>query len=197
MDPIKKSFGDLYDQLEVVEADLTDADSLAEAIAGSTHVVHVASPFPAERPKDEMELIKPAVEGTMAVLKACRANRIKRLVVTSSCAAIQDVDPADAPDVFDESVWSNPDRPQGMTAYAKSKVLAEKAAWEYCEGLPAEEKIELVTILPGFVVGPSLCGPGFTSSKAILFIMSGKGLPRMSFPVVDVREVALAHLKAV
>ena len=84
-----------------------------------------------------------------------------------------------------------------MTPYAKSKVLAEKAAWEFCESLPEDEKIELATVLPGFVVGPSLCGPGFTSEKAILYIMSGKGIPRISMPMVDVRDCAMAHLKAI
>jgi len=97
---------------------------------------------------------------------------------------------------FTEELWSNPEK-QGISPYAKSKVLAEKAAWDFCENLPADEKIELVTILPGLVIGPALCGPGFTSAKAIQFIMSGMGLPRISVSVVDVRDCALAHLRAI
>ena len=111
MDPIKKSFGDLYDQLEIVEADLMNEESLANAIAGSTFVVHVASPYPAKKPKDENEVIRPAVDGTMAILRACRTNKVKRVVITSSCAAIMDVADEDRPDgAYDESLWSNPDR---------------------------------------------------------------------------------------
>ena len=174
-----------------------DDSSLAKAIEGSTYVVHVASPYPSTQPKNENELIEPAVQGTMAILNACRTNKVKRLVITSSMASVIYPSEEDYPDdKFTEEMWTNPDK-QGLSAYAKSKVLAEKAAWDFCEKLPADEKIELVTILPGFVIGPSLCGPGFTSAKAIQFIMSGRGLPRMSFAVVDVRDCAMAHLKAI
>ena len=86
-----------------------------------------------------------------------------------------------------------------MDPYEKSKVLAEKAAWDFHEGLPEDEKFELVTICPGFVLGPILCGPGFASGRAIEAVVNGEypGLPRVSFPVVDVREIAQAHLQAV
>ena len=86
-----------------------------------------------------------------------------------------------------------------MDPYEKSKVLAEKAAWDFFNGLPEDDRFELVTICPGFVLGPILCGPGFASGRAIEAVVTGEypGLPRVSFPIVDVREVALAHLRAV
>ena len=86
--PIREGIGELFDQLELVEADLLDEESLIKAVEGSTYVLHVASPFVLEEPKDENVLIKPAVEGTLAVMKAAKASKTKRVVVTSSIAAI-------------------------------------------------------------------------------------------------------------
>ena len=122
-------------------------------------------------------------------------------MITSSIDAIVHPAEADKPEggVFSESCWSNPNRPGGMDPYEKSKVLAEKAAWDFVDGLPEDKRFELVTICPGFVLGPILCGPGFASGRAIEAVMLGEypGLPRVSFPIVDVREIALAHLRAV
>ncbi len=88
IEPLKKAFGEYFDQLELVEADLLDENSLMKACSGSTYIVHTASPFPIENPRHEDELIKPAVEGTLAIMKAARANKVKRVVITSSIAAI-------------------------------------------------------------------------------------------------------------
>jgi len=112
---------------------LLDAESLHKAIAGSTYVVHTASPF--FFPKNEEDVIKPAVDGTIAVLKACSASNVKRLVITSSTAAILGMAAEDKPDLetgfYDESCWSNPARKEGLGGYPKSKTLAERAAWDY------------------------------------------------------------------
>ena len=88
--PLKDAFGEYFDKLELVEADLGNEESLANAIAGSTYVVHTASPFPLQNPKNEMELIKPAVDGTLFVMKACRAHKVKRIVITSSMVTMMD-----------------------------------------------------------------------------------------------------------
>lgn len=196
--PLKKAFGDYFEMLELVEADLLDEDSMIKAIEGSTYVVHVASPFVVEKPKDEDELIKPAVNGTLSAMKACRATNAKRIVITSSVVAIAGCKEADRPEngIFTEENWT--DIENSESAYEKSKTLAEKAAWQYIEELPDDEKFEVVTINPALIVGPSLCGPGFTSQKIIADLVNGKypGLPKITMGIVDVREVAEAHLKA-
>ena len=102
-----------------------------------------------------MTLIRPAVEGTKTVLEACKATGVRRVSITSSAASVVECDPADAPDVFDESIWSNPDR-LGLGAYERSKTLAERAAWDFVEKLPEGQKIELTTVCPGMVLGPTL-----------------------------------------
>ena len=134
MDPIKKAFGELFGQLDVVEADLLDAESVVNAIAGSTYVVHTASPYILGEIKDEENmLMKPAVEGTTNVLKGCtEAGTVKRLVITSSCAAIGYPMKKDYPanSTFDESNWSDLNS-EGFHPYRKSKTVAERTAWEY------------------------------------------------------------------
>ena len=151
LEPLRDAFGDFFNEIELVEADLLNDVSLSAAIEGSTYVVHVASPcFMGD---DESQLITPAVEGTLSVMRACKDNRVKRCVITSSCASILYRErPAG---LYDETHWSDPNFPD-ISVYAKSKVLAEKAAWDFLASLPEAEKFELVTILPGFVLGPSL-----------------------------------------
>ena len=198
--PIRESFGELFDQLELVEADLLNEASLLEAISGSTYVMHVASPFVIEKPKHEDELIKPAVEGTLAVMKAAHQGKVKRVIVTSSIAAIIGVSPENAPDdyTYTEDHWTDVNSQIGKDAYMKSKTLAEKAAWDFLKDLPEEERFEMATINPSFVVGPSLCGPGYTSMKIVADTVTGKhpGMIKVMMNFVDVRDVAVAHIKA-
>lgn len=101
--------GDLYANLEIVQADLLDEESLTRAIVGATYVVHTASPFTLAPPKNADDLVKPALEGTMAVCRACFTNKVKRLVITSSGAAVIDMKSEDRPDVFTEESWSDPE----------------------------------------------------------------------------------------
>ena len=145
--------------------------------------------------------MKPAVEGTTNVLAGCSdAGTVKRLVITSSCAAIgypmnKDY-PADS--TFDESWWSNLNS-EGFHPYRKSKTVAEKAAWEYQEKLPADKKFEIVTICPSFIMGPSIaCGDALSENFA-KGIVTGttKSLTKKAMGMVDVRDCALAHLNAV
>jgi nucleoside-diphosphate-sugar epimerase len=139
-------------ELELVEADLTDEASWLQAVKGCTLVLHTASPFPAERPKHENELIEPAVNGTLFVLRACvqEGSLVKRVVLTSSVAAV-------AQEVFENGrTYSEEDWPRAdeLTPYPKSKVLAEQAAWRFLE--ERREKglacFELSVINPGFVM---------------------------------------------
>ncbi|XP_064638473.1 uncharacterized protein LOC135494439 isoform X2 [Lineus longissimus] len=184
-------------KLELVEADLLKAETWEPAIKGCDYVIHVASPFPNAQPKDEKEVIEPAVEGTKNVLKACVVEKVKRVVLTSSCVAVSGGLTANDPEkVFAEEDWSDPEKV--TEAYTKSKTLAEKAAWDYVKELSVEDKIEIATINPGYVLGPVVHGTAGTSTELCrrLLERSMPACPRLNFPIVDVRDVALAHIKA-
>nr|KAG5693546.1 hypothetical protein BaRGS_019872 [Batillaria attramentaria] len=133
-------------KLELVEADLMDAESWSPAVKDMTYVIHVASPVPFTHPKNEDELIKPAVEGTLNVLRACaKVPSVKRVVLTSSCAAVgSDNRGPDAP-LLCEKDWTDIAK---ADAYGKSKILAERAAWDFVEKLAGAEKFELAVINP-------------------------------------------------
>lgn len=182
------------DALSFVAADLTKDDGWAEAVAGCRYVHHVASPLPASKPKHEDDLIVPAREGTLRVLHASRDAGVERVILTSSFVAIgYGHPPQSAP--FDETSWSNLDSP-GISAYAKSKTLAERAAWEFLrrEGGP----MELTVINPVGVFGP-VFGPDFSASILIVKRFLDGSIPfcpRLYFGTVDVRDVADLHLRA-
>lgn len=184
---------DAGERLSFFAADLGNDAGWAEAVAGCDYVLHVASPFPAAAPKNEDELIVPARDGAVRVLRAARDAKVKRVVLTSSFAAIGYGHP-DRSEPFDESVWSNPDSPIG--AYPKSKTLAERAAWDFIER--EGEGLELAVVNPVGVFGPIL-GPDYSTSVAFIKrMLDGKfpGYPRLYFGTVDVRDVADLHLRA-
>lgn len=164
-----------------------------EAVEGMQYVLHVASPFPPRSPRREDDLIVPAREGTLRVLRAARDAGVKRVVVTSSFAAIgYGHRPQQAP--YDETYWSNVDAP--VAAYVKSKTLAERAAWQFIA--EQGEGLELAAVNPVAVLGPVL-GPDFSTSIDLVRRMLSGGMPaapRLAFGVVDVRDVAALHLKA-
>jgi dihydroflavonol-4-reductase len=174
-------------------ADLTSDAGWTEAVAGCDFVLHVASPFPADEPKNADELIIPAREGALRVLRASRDAGVKRVVLTSSFAAIGYGHPnTDRP--FSEEDWTDPTA--DVSAYVKSKTLAERAAWDFV----AHEggSLELSVINPVGVVGPVL-GPDYsTSIMLVQKLMDGAvpGVPRLAFGIVDVRDVADLHLRA-
>jgi nucleoside-diphosphate-sugar epimerase len=176
------------------EADLLSDAGWREAVDGCDFVLHVASPFPLQQPKRESDLIVPACGGTLRVLRAARDAKVSRVVLTSSFAAIgYGHPPADRR--FTEADWTDPDGP-GVTAYVKSKVLAEQAAWDL---IAAEGSgLELSAVNPVAVLGP-LLGPDFsTSVEMVAALMHGRApaLPRVTFNLVDVRDVADLHLRA-
>lgn len=185
-----------FEQLELVEADLTNEESLLAACDGADYIVHTASPF-----HFGGDCVGPAVQGTTAVMKACTAQggKVKMCVLTSSCAAClapAKTDQPVPPDAYDESCWSNPDRPGGLSDYMKSKTLAEKVVWDYQAEHPG--CFDLVTILPTFIMGPAPCGAG-TSVGFMKSVLNGSKseIPRGMRGFVDVRDVAMAHLKAI
>lgn len=180
-------------RLSVVTADLTADTGWAQAMAGCRHVLHVASPVPAAAPKHEDELIRPAREGTLRVLRAAHAAGVGRVVLTSSFAAIGYGKALSRP--YAESDWTEPSVP-GLAAYPKSKTLAERAAWDFVDG--EGRGLELAVINPVGIFGP-LLGPEMSASILLVKSMLGgrlAALPRLMFGVVDVRDVADLHLRA-
>jgi nucleoside-diphosphate-sugar epimerase len=190
---LKRAGAEGDDRLTFAAADLERDAGWPEALAGCDFVLHVASPFPLAPPKHEDELIVPAREGALRVLKAARAAGVKRVVLTSSFAAIgYGHKPQTAP--FDETNWTDLNG-GGVSAYAKSKTLAERAAWDF---VAEEGGLELAVVNPVGVFGP-VWGPDLSTSVAgVKRLMDGgaPGVPRVGFGVVDVRDVADLHLRA-
>lgn len=185
---------DLDTRLSLVELDLTSDRGWETALGGVDALVHTASPFPAASPRDENDLIRPAVDGTLRALRAAHAAKIRRVVVTSSVAAIYAK--KQVPDVatYDESDWTDPESPAAST-YVRSKTLAERAAWDYVDDAG---DIALTTINPSLVLGPPLDGHFGTSLDLVRRILSGKdpALPRLGLEIVDVRDIARMHVAA-
>ena len=182
------------DELSFVEADLRDDRNWAEAASGCTYVLHVASPISLVMAQDENEIIRPAVDGTRRVLRAARDAGVKRVVVTSSFAAVGYSAKAGG-EPFTEEDWTNPDDPT-LSAYVRSKTLAERAAWDFVK--TEAPQLELATVNPTAIFGPSL-GPEVSSASEVLNkLLEGriKGCPRIELAVVDVRDVADLHLRA-
>lgn len=185
----------MWDNLEVVEADLLDYDSLLQATAGCSAVIHVASPIIHDRKiKDpEKELYEPAVDGTLNVMKACVENKVNRIVVTSSSVTVVD-SKSHLLDEINEETFAKEEN--AMMAYQISKIRAEAAGREFVEEHP---ELEYISLHPGFIIGPPLMTE--TSSPSIGMIsniMKGKMfmMPDMSTGFIDVRDLALAHIKA-
>ncbi|KFM58624.1 putative uncharacterized oxidoreductase, partial [Stegodyphus mimosarum] len=184
--------------LELVEADLTKDAGWDNAAKGCSFAIHVASPFPNAPPKSEDELMIPAVEGTRRILRACaNAGTVKRVVLTSSISAIHGESTNEEGRVYNEEDWSDVNSP-AMDAYAKSKTLAERTAWDFIRELPARKKMELAVVNPSLVMGPSISGVVCTSLELIKRLMDGTMplIPRLYIAICDVRDVALAHLRA-
>jgi dihydroflavonol-4-reductase len=187
---------DLGSKLSFVELDLESDAGWDAAIAGVDVLVHSASPFPISSPKDENELIRPAVEGTLRALRAAHKAGVKRVILTSSVAAIYGNDKP-ASGEFDETFWTDVNHPVGQVPYTKSKTLAEKAAWDYIASEAPE--LQLTTINPVLVAGPPLDKHFGSSVSVVERVLIGKDplLPDLSFSIVDVKDVATMHVKAI
>ncbi len=211
------------DRIEFVTADLESDDGWADAVADCTYVLHVASPFPGREPKDENELIVPARDGALRVLRAARDAGVKRVVLTSSFAAIgYGTKVLTRP--YTEADWTDP--AAKVSAYVKSKTIAEHAAWSFIESQDAESdgaegmgtgpvgtqsdgaqpagakreggNLELAVVNPVIILGPALGTDLSTSISLIARILKGglPALPHLSFGIVDVRDVADLHVLA-
>jgi dihydroflavonol-4-reductase len=179
-------------RLTFVALDLTQDAGWGEALKDVTALMHTASPFPITQPKNPDDLIRPAVDGTLRALRAAKAAGVLRVVLTSSTVAVLGGHEAR---VKDESDWFDADEP-GASPYARSKTLAERAAWAFVKDEAPE--MALTVINPGFIVGPPLDGNFGSSIGVIRRFLRGKDpmLPAVGFPIVDVRDVAEMHLRA-
>jgi dihydroflavonol-4-reductase len=191
--------GSRYD-IELVEADLTSDKGWKKAVEGCSYILHVASPFPIEEPNDPNDLIMPAVEGTLRVLRAASelTTPPKRVVITSSSAAIS-YGSETVGKVYNDEDWTCIDSKDfPINSYTKSKTLAERAAWEFVSNLPERKRFELSTINPSFIQGPMLSTADCSSVKLIRQILLAElpGLPDLHFELVSVLDVARAHLLA-
>ncbi|MGH3174875.1 MAG: NAD-dependent epimerase/dehydratase family protein, partial [Streptosporangiaceae bacterium] len=179
--------------LEVVTADLTADDGWKAAMAGCEEVHHVASPFPAVQPDDPDELIVPAREGTLRVLRAARDAGARRVVLTSSFAAIGYTPKPSAE--FTEADWTDPDKP-GLAPYPRSKAIAERAAWDFMQREGGGT--ELTVVNPTFILGPTLTTEISSSLQLVKAMLDGTMtvVRRQRFGIADVRDVADLHIRA-
>ena len=186
--------GDADDSgLEVVAADLTADEGWTAAAAGCEEVHHVATPIPAAQPDDPDELIVAAREGTLRALRAARDASARRVVLTSSFAAVG-YSPKPGAE-YTEADWTDPDMP-GLPAYPRSKTIAERAAWDFIERAGGET--ELVVVNPTFILGPTLTAQVRSSLQLTKAMLDGT-MPvvrRQRFGVADVRDVADLHIRA-
>lgn len=184
------------DKLEIVSADLLDAESWKAAVQGCEYVMHVASPYVSYEPKDPNELIKPAVDGTLNVLQAATEAGVKRVVLTSSLAAVGYGLDATPSTPMTEERWTKVDHPD-VGSYTKSKTLAERAAWDYIE--KTEGAPQLTVINPSGVLGPVMSPASLSATNDfVVQFLQGKipAMPKIAFDFVDVRDVSELHIKA-
>lgn len=186
----------LDEKLEFVTLDLQKDEGWHDAMQGMDILLHTASPAPATQPKDENDLIKPAVDGTLRALKAAHEVGIKRVILTSSVAAIMHHNKLDNRPKLDERDW-NDINPKHATPYSKSKTFAERAAWDFVE--QKNVNIDLTVINPSMVVGAPLDDVIGASTSIIKRILcrTDPAVPHLGFAYVDVRDVAKMHVNAI
>lgn len=190
---LERAGADTY-RLGFAAANLEKDAGWAEAAADCDYVQHIASPFPISQPKDEQELIRPAVDGTLRVLRAARDAGVKRVVLTSSFAAIG-YGHGERSAAYTEEDWTDVHGP-AVQPYMKSKTLAERAAWDF---IAAEGGgMELAVVNPVAIFGPVLGNDLSTSVELIRRMMAGKlpGTPDLWFGAIDVRDVASLQVQA-
>jgi nucleoside-diphosphate-sugar epimerase len=190
---VRRAVPDAGESLSVFDADLTADAGWAAAVAGCDYVLHVASPLGITRAKDPDELIVPARDGTLRVLRAAVRAGVRRVVLTSSTAAATPPQ-GSAGSGHDEAVWT--DLAAGrLDAYRRSKVISERAAWRFFDEHPGTTS--LATVLPAAVLGPVLTTDNLGSVQAIDRLLNGMpGIPKLGMNIVDVRDVADLHIRA-
>lgn len=188
---------DINSRLEFVELDLEKDSGWDSALLGIDVLMHTASPFPIANPKNEDDVIVPAVQGTLRALKAAHKSGVKRVILTSSVAAIYGTNLPAGKSAFDESIFTDVNHPVGKQTYTKSKTLAESAAWEFVKVNAPE--IQLTTINPVLVLGAPLDHKFGSSVSIIERLLAGKDpmLPDLTFSIVNVKDVARMHVEAI
>lgn len=188
---------DLTKKLTFVELDLEKDSGWSDALNGIDVLMHTASPFPIASPKNEDDLIRPAVQGTLRALAAAKDAGVKRVVLTSSNAAVYGYDLPKDIVAFDETMWTDVNLPIGKVAYTKSKTLAEMAAWDYVKKSAGD--MQLTTINPVLVLGAPLDNNFGSSISVVERILQGKDplLPDLRFGIVDVKDVARMHVQSI
>ncbi|RIV46902.1 SDR family oxidoreductase [Flagellimonas pelagia] len=183
-----------FDDLTFVEADLTKDTHWDEAVGNCDYVLHVASPIFLSLPKDENEMIRPAVEGTLRVLKAARDAKVKRVVMTSNFGAVGYSHKNPNTEITEKD-WTDSNE-KGLSSYNRSKVMAEQAAWDFINKEGGE--LELSVINPVGIFGPSLSGKLSAGFELLKNLLDGsmKAIPNLKMNVIDVRDVADLHIRA-
>lgn len=185
---------DHTDRLSFAIADLSKDAGWADAARGCKYVLHVASPFPSTQPKDPDELIVPAREGTLRVLRAALDEGAERIVVTSSIAAVDHKRGDDFSRVLTENDWTDGDSTK-VSPYARSKTIAEQAAWDFADENGVREK--LATVNPGAIIGPVLHDDHSFSLQLVDRLLKGEpAIPKLGYNIVDVRDIAALELAA-
>jgi dihydroflavonol-4-reductase len=185
------------DKLSFAEADISDDSAWNKLMNGIDYVIHTASPFPRELPKHEDDLIIPAKQGVLNILKAASANGVKRVVLTSSSAAIvYGKEKAQRSGLYNENDWTDPTNKKDTTPYYRSKTIAEKTAWDFIK--KDKSGLQLTSICPGLILGPVLEKDFGTSANMVIKAMDGSipALPNIGFEIVDARSIADLHIRA-
>lgn len=183
------------DRLTVLEADLTGDAGWPEAVAGCRYVLHAASPFPPAQPKDPDELIVPARDGALRVIRAALDAGAERIVMTSSVAAVRGGGPPVEGSTYTARDWTDGDD-TSLTPYTRSKTIAERAAWKLVEDAGARERLAVID--PGAIIGPALSADVSYSLQLVERLLNGMpAVPRLGFSFVDVRDVADLHVRAI
>ena len=187
----------ITENLHFAEADLRDKDIWKSLTKDIDYVQHIASPFPRKLPKNDDELVKPAKEGVLNILNAASKNKVKRVVITSSIASVvYGKAKGNRNKTFNESDWTDETNKNDTTPYFRSKVIAEKAAWDFIKN--DNSGLELATVMPGAILGPVLENDFGTSANIVIKLLDGSSpaIPDLYFDIVDVRSVADLLIKA-
>jgi len=183
-----------FENLDFIETDLSQDTNWDNAVKGCDYVLHIASPIFLKVPKNEDEMIRPAVEGTIRVLKAARNAGVKRIVMTSNFGAVG-YSHKDPTQLITEKSWTDPTE-KGLSAYNKSKVLAERAAWDFIKNEGGD--LELSVINPTAILGPSFTNKLSSGFELLKNMLDGsmKFIPNIELAIVDVRDLADLHIRA-
>lgn len=183
------------ERLQIVSLNLMADDGWDAAMQGIDVVMHTASPVPVVQPKDAMDIIRPARDGALRAVQAAGLAGVQRFIMTSSIAAIMGCELPAGQTTYDETCWTVPER-SDVIPYSKSKTIAERAVWDWAAENAPEMQITMIN--PAFVMGPALDDEIPASLHLVERLMKATDplLPNIGFTIVDVRDIALMHVRA-